>query len=101
VSGTWVALDGTKEEGTWNNDGSQSGGTIRWIDGREYKGDWKLTDGLTDLPDGTGTMTWPDGRMYVGQFQDGKLNGTGKMTYPGGKVENGLWKRDKFAGAAK
>ena len=32
ISGIWVAPDGTKEEGTWNYDGSASGGTILWKD---------------------------------------------------------------------
>lgn len=100
VSGTWVALDGTREEGTWNTDGSQNSGTITWKDGREYKGDWKLAYGSAELPEGTGTMTWPDGRKYVGQFKDGKMEGTGKMTYPDGKVADGLWKDDKFAGTS-
>jgi hypothetical protein len=100
VSGTWVALDGTKEEGTWNTDGSQSGGTIIWKDGREYFGDWKLIDGAPEMPDGMGAMAWPDGRKYIGQFQDGKIDGTGKMTYPDGKIQEGVWKDGKFVGAS-
>jgi hypothetical protein len=71
-----------------------------WNDGREYAGNWKLTYGAVELPDGAGAMTWPDGRMYVGQFRDGKMDGQGKMSYPDGKVEEGQWKDDKFAGAA-
>jgi hypothetical protein len=101
VSGTWVAPDGTREEGTWNTDGSPSGGTITWKDGRVYEGDWQVGGGIPDPPDGTGVMTWPDGRKYAGQFRGGKMDGHGKMTYPDGKVEEGLWKADKFLGAAQ
>ena len=101
VTGTWVAPDGTKEVGTWNNDGDKSGGTIQWKDGRFYKGEWRVTVGLQELPEGMGTMTWPEGRTYVGHFRGGKMDGTGKMTYPGGKIEDGTWKQDEFVGAAK
>jgi hypothetical protein len=78
TSGKWVTPDGTKEEGTWNEDGTRCGGTIMWKDGRVYKGDWKLVRGSAD---------WPDG--------------VGKMTYPDGRVEEGLWKDGRFVGAAK
>jgi hypothetical protein len=101
VSGTWVARDGTKEVGTWNLDGTKSGGIITWKDGREYKGDWKCVAGAAELPDGMGSMTWPDGRKYVGRFRDGTMDGTGKMTYPDGKVEDGVWKQNKFVEVAK
>jgi hypothetical protein len=101
VSGTWVQSDGTKEEGTWNRDGSKSGGTITWPDGRVYKGDWKVVEGAPEAPHGSGTMTWPDGRKYVGEFQDGQMNGRGLMNYPERKVEDGFWTHGKFVGAAK
>ena len=101
VSGTWVAPDGTKEEGTWNFDGSPSGGTIMWPDGRVYQGSWKVVEDGVELPEGSGTMTWPDGRKYVGEFLDGKTDGQGVMHYPDGKVEDGLWKQGKFVGPAK
>jgi hypothetical protein len=100
VSGIDIEPDGTKEVGTWNYDGTKCGGAITWKDGREYKGDWKIVDGGTDLPDGSGSMKYPDGRKYVGQFHGGKMSGTGKMTYPDGKVEAGLWKDGKFVGAS-
>lgn len=72
-----------------------------WKDGREYAGDWKLTYGATELPDGAGAMTWADGRIYLGQFRDGKMSGHGKLTHPDGKVEEGQWRDDKFTGAAQ
>jgi hypothetical protein len=100
VSGIDISPDGTKEVGTWNYDGTKCGGTITWKDSREYKGDWKIVDGGTDLPDGNGSMKYPDGRKYVGQFHDGKMSGAGKMTYPDGRIENGLWKDGKFVGAS-
>jgi hypothetical protein len=101
VSGTWVAADGTREVGTWNADGTRSGGKIAWKDGRKYEGDWKVVPNGSESPDGTGTMTWPDGRQFVGQFYNGQPDGTGKMTYLDGKVENGLWKQGNFVGAAQ
>jgi hypothetical protein len=101
VSGTWVAADGTREVGTWNADGTRSGGKVTWKDGRKYEGDWKVVPDGGELPDGTGTMAWPDGRQFVGQFYSGQPDGTGKMTYLDGKVENGLWKQGNFVGAAQ
>jgi hypothetical protein len=101
VSGTCVLPDGTKEEGTWNNDGTTCGGTIWWPDGHIYKGDWVVTEGRAESPYGMGTMTWPDGRQYAGHFVNGKMDGAGKMTYPDGKVEDGAWVQDAFQGAAK
>jgi hypothetical protein len=98
LTGIWIAPDGTREEGTWNLDGAPSGGTITWIDGRVYKGEWKLVAGAAEQPEGTGSMSWPDGRVYVGQFRDGKMEGHGKMKYPNGKIEEGVWKSDQFAG---
>lgn len=99
VSGTIIFPDGSKEVGTWNNDGSASGGTIVWPDGRQYKGDWKFVMGQPDIPAGEGEMTWPDGRKYIGWFTNGTMDGPGKMTYPDGKVEDGTWKDGKFSGA--
>jgi hypothetical protein len=101
VSGTCVLPDGTKEEGTWNNDGSTCGGTIWYPDKRIYKGDWVIVNGQAELPFGAGGMTWPDGRQYTGRFVNGKMDGAGKMTYPGGKVEDGTWTLDAFQGAAR
>jgi hypothetical protein len=101
ISGTWVGPDGTKEIGTWNYDGTPCGGTIFWRDGRVYKGDWRLEEGVPEAPDGEGTMTWPDGRTYTGHFLDGKMDGSGKMSYPDGKIEEGTWMQDKFEGAGK
>jgi len=101
VSGTWVAPDGTTEQGSWNYDGTPSGGTITWPDGKVYKGNWKNVDDATELPEGSGTMTWPDGRKYVGTFLDGQMDGQGVMTFPDGKIENGLWKQGKFVEPAK
>jgi hypothetical protein len=101
VSGVWVAPDGTKEEGNWNYDGTASGGTIWWKDGRTYKGDWEPVEGQTDSPSGLGAMSWPDGRQYVGHFYGGKMDGAGKMTWPDGRSEDGSWKEDAFQGPAK
>ncbi|HVM61208.1 MAG TPA: hypothetical protein VMV72_10110 [Verrucomicrobiae bacterium] len=99
LAGIWVGPDGTREEGVWNLDGAKSGGTIKYKDGRVYKGEWKLMDGVPERPNGSGTMTWPDGRVYVGEFRDGWMDGPGKMTYPDGKAEDGNWKAGQFVHA--
>jgi hypothetical protein len=101
ISGTCVLADGTREEGTWNDDGTKCGGTIWFADKRIYKGDWVIVDGQPELPYGAGTMTWPDGRQYAGHFINGKLDGIGKMTYPDGRVEDGSWTQDAFVVPAK
>lgn len=99
VKGTQYYADGTKQVGEWNKDGSKSGGTITWKDGREYKGDWKVVHGIVDPPDGEGTMAWPDGKKYEGEWKDGKTHGFGKMTFADGKVQEGIWRNDKFVSA--
>jgi hypothetical protein len=101
ITGKLVCPDGTIEVGTWNRDGSKSGGTIAWSNGKNYEGEWKLqSNSLPELPNGKGTMKWPDGRVYTGQFEDGLMEGRGKMTYPNGKIEEGLWKLGWYAGPA-
>jgi hypothetical protein len=99
ITGTWISTDGIKEEGAWNFDGSKSGGTITWPDGRVYRGNWKNMDGVPETPEGVGAMVWPDGRKYMGQFHNGKMDGAGRMTYPGGKVQDGLWMDGNFTGS--
>lgn len=99
IAGTWVSTDGIKEEGVWNFDGSRSGGTISWPDGRVYRGDWKNMDGAPEVPYGEGAMAWPDGRKYVGHFRNGKMDGAGRMAYPDGKIQDGLWLDGKFTGS--
>jgi hypothetical protein len=99
ISGTNIFRDGTIKIGSWNFDGTKSGGVIRWKDGREYRGDWRFAENATDLPNGVGTMTWPDGRSYTGQFVAGQMDGMGKMTYPDGKVLDGSWRQNSYMGA--
>jgi hypothetical protein len=77
-TGTVVLVDGTKEIGTWNSDGTKSGGRIIWKDGRQYVGGWKIIDGASELPDGQGKMTHPDGKIEEGLWKDGKFMGTEK-----------------------
>ena len=72
VAGTWIAPDGTKEVGTWNLDGTRSGGTISWTNGWKYVGDWKVTfSGQPELPHGAGVMTSPDGKVQDGLWHQG------------------------------
>jgi hypothetical protein len=97
IAGTWIAPDGTKEVGTWNMDGTPSGGTITWADGKKYVGDWRIALGdEVDSPHGMGVMTWTDGRTYTGEFHNGEVDGYGKMTWPDGKVEDGAFQQGKF-----
>ena|SRR5579859_1526815 len=100
LTGIWVSADGVKEDGAWNFDGSKSGGTIRWPDGRVYRGEWKNMDGVPEVPDGVGAMAWPDGRKYMGEFHSGKMDGTGQMKHPDGKTQEGVWRDGKFTGSA-
>jgi hypothetical protein len=76
VTGTWYAVDGTKEVGTWNGDGTPSGGTITWTNGWKYVGNWILTVGdAPDVPHGTGAMTSPDGTVQDGLWKQGAFIG--------------------------
>jgi len=101
VTGRCVFSDGTIEIGVWDHDGSICGGKIIWKDGRQYEGEWKLSEDAPELPDGHGEMTWPDARKYIGRFENGLMDGAGKMTYPDGKVQAGRWNQGKFVGPAQ
>ena len=42
-------------------------GTLKWADGREYKGEFEK-----DKRHGYGEFLWKDGRIYKGQWKYGK-----------------------------
>jgi len=63
-------------------------GIMRWPDGREYQGQFKL-----DKMHGKGMMSWPDGTTYVGQYVNDKKEGIGKIRLPdGSRFEGNFYK---------
>ncbi len=98
IYGTWVGPDGIKEIGSWNRDGTRSGGTIFYTNGWKYVGDWRVTEGEEDIPNGMGMITSPVGDSYAGEFHNGEIDGAGKMLYVNGKVQVGYWRHNKYIG---
>merc|ERR1711904_668015 len=63
-------------------------GIMRWPDGREYQGQFKL-----DKMHGNGSMSWPDGTSYVGQYVNDKKEGIGRVRLPdGSRFEGNFYK---------
>jgi hypothetical protein len=61
-------------------------GTLRWQDGREYRGQFAY-----DQMQGHGFMTWPTGAKYVGEYCENYKGGIGKLTLPDGSSFEGNW----------
>uniref|UniRef100_A0A3Q2D4F0 Alsin Rho guanine nucleotide exchange factor ALS2 n=1 Tax=Cyprinodon variegatus TaxID=28743 RepID=A0A3Q2D4F0_CYPVA len=67
----------------------------------EYSGSW-----MAGRVHGRGTMKWPDGRMYKGNFKNGLEDGYGECVIPN-KVQNkhdayqGQWREGKIHGFGK
>ena len=58
-------------------------GTYKWIDGREFIGEWKDNN-----MHGYGVYTWKDGEEYDGQWKNGLFHGKGTKKLP---EANGNW----------
>lgn len=50
----------------------QGEGTLTWLDGRKYVGEY-----CEDLKSGFGVFTFKDGRIYEGEWLNGKQHGRG------------------------
>uniref|UniRef100_A0A3P9C260 Alsin Rho guanine nucleotide exchange factor ALS2 n=1 Tax=Maylandia zebra TaxID=106582 RepID=A0A3P9C260_9CICH len=59
----------------------------------QYTGSW-----LAGRVHGRGTMKWPDGRLYKGNFKNGLEDGSGKLARNSSSVFIGQWVHDKKTG---
>jgi len=105
-------LDGKEGEINCNDDDDvpHGLGTMKYADGRVYKGQWKKGqwqgEGKAHFPNGDyyegetkedqrhgrGVYRWSDGRVYDGFFFEDQRNGKGKLTYTDGSVYDGNFK---------
>ncbi|XP_061579794.1 alsin-like isoform X1 [Cololabis saira] len=77
--------------GSWLAGRVHGRGTMKWPDGRMYKGNFK-----NGLEDGYGEYLMPNKELnktdsYQGQWRDGKIHGFGKYKYASGEVYEGCF----------
>lgn len=53
-----------------------------------------------DERDGYGEMYWVDGSNYKGEWRQGIQHGMGKMTFPDGTVKEGYFENNTFKGTS-
>lgn len=68
-------------------------GTLRWSDGREYRGQF-----ARDKLHGEGSMSWPTGEKYEGQYVNNYKSGLGKLLFPDASTFEGAWYNGKRHG---
>jgi hypothetical protein len=69
-------------------------GTMHYIDGRSYAGDWKLGRWC-----GQGRATFVNGDIYVGQYERDQRHGYGRYEWADGRVYDGGFRRDNRNGS--
>lgn len=87
--GTMKYIDGTTYIGEWENGRIHGKGKLTSSNGI-YDGQWD-----NDTFHGIGTMTYPNGESYAGEWEHGTAVGMGKLTKPDGTVYSGAFKEGK------
>ena len=85
--GTMKYADGRSYKGGWKEGHWQGKGKASFPNGDSYEGETKL-----DQRHGKGVYRWNDGRVYDGHFFEDQRNGQGIMSYPDGTVYDGNFK---------
>lgn len=99
--GTMKYSDGKEYKGDWVNGIKQGQGTMKYNNGI-YEGEWK-----NDKKDGKGTYVWNDGRTYEGLYEndvrsgDGVFSGWVDLTNRCSGTYYGESKNDQFNGSGK
>jgi len=62
----------------------QGQGTLKWIDGAVYTGDW-----VNDCMHGQGRIAFPNGSVYTGAFTNNNPNGQGELKTINGEMLQG------------
>lgn len=72
--------------GSFWHDAKHGEATLRWDDGREYRGQFRQ-----GMFHGSAIMIWPDGRRYEGQYAENQKHGDGTFTWQDGRRYEGQW----------
>lgn len=89
-TGSVKRMDGTYDNGTWENQIFIKGKTKRQYGEGMYEGDF-----LKDSPHGKGKLSYNGGDFYEGIFQEGAFEGQGKLKEEN-KISTGLFKEGKL-----
>ena len=76
--------EGIIYEGSWHRGLRHGKGTLRWSDGRFYRGDF-----IRERMTGRGLMVWPDGSQYEGEWKDNERHGEGTFLGSNGAIYQG------------
>lgn len=71
-----IFLQGSKYEGSWENDRINGEGTSWYNNGNKYHGEW-----LNGRINGMGTLFLASGDRYSGDWKDGRRHGQGTYFY--------------------
>ncbi|CAD8092861.1 unnamed protein product [Paramecium sonneborni] len=77
--GIYTWKDGTKYEGSFENDQINGFGIMEFADSRKYKGEW-----VNGEMEGFGQFIWPNLEEYKGFYKQSKRNGFGVFKYKSG-----------------
>jgi hypothetical protein len=87
-----IETSGASYEGSFNKDGINGYGVLKYKDGGVYEG--QFTDSKQT---GQGKMTYADGTVYVGDFVDGQCHGYGTYYDSEGNIlRQGRWENHAF-----
>jgi hypothetical protein len=88
-----LAQSGVKKDSCVTGNCKNGNGTLRYVGGNEYSGDFK--DGL---PHGNGVMKYASGAKYEGAFDKGQKHGRGVYTYKSGNRYEGDYIQNRIEG---
>lgn len=72
---------------------AQGQGSMKWSDGRQYKGLWRLGQ-----MEGQGEFSWPDGRTYQGTMANSFMHGLGTLAWGDGRKYTGQFRFNEMVG---
>lgn len=91
--GTLLFINGVWYKGQWKDNMFNGTGLLRFPTGEVYQGEFK-----DHMMHGPGTFTWPTGESYKGDFKINQRDGKGVFTWPGGVVYEGDFAKDQAHG---
>lgn len=113
----YIYEDGSWYEGSIDHGDLNGQGTMVWVGGERYTGQWKggTYHGSGKLTQSNGSwyegsfeegnfvtgqckIIYDDGGRFEGRMERGSLNGQGTMVWASGESYTGQWKNDKYHG---